>query len=126
MIREAFEHHEITHQLHHVADGVEAMAFLRQEDGYAGSPRPDLILLDLNLPRMDGRQVLEQVKGDPHLRAIPIVVLTTSDADEDILRSYELHANAYVTKPVDFDRFVETVRLTDEFFVNVVKLPRRG
>jgi CheY-like chemotaxis protein len=102
------------------------MAFLRQEDGYAGSPRPDLILLDLNLPRMDGRQVLEQVKGDPHLRAIPIVVLTTSDADEDILRSYELHANAYVTKPVDFDRFVETVRLTDEFFVNVVKLPRRG
>jgi CheY-like chemotaxis protein len=126
MIREAFEHHEITHQLHHVADGVEAMAFLRQEDGYAGSPRPDLILLDLNLPRMGGRQVLEQVKGDPHLRAIPIVVLTTSDADEDILRSYELHANAYVTKPVDFDRFVETVRLTDEFFVNVVKLPRRG
>jgi CheY-like chemotaxis protein len=126
MIREAFEHHAITHQLHHVADGVEAMAFLRQEDGYAGSPRPDLILLDLNLPRMDGRQVLEQVKGDPHLRAIPIVVLTTSDADEDILRSYELHANAYVTKPVDFDRFVETVRLTDEFLVNVVKLPRRG
>jgi CheY-like chemotaxis protein len=126
MIREAFEHHEITHQLHHVADGVEAMAFLRQEDGYAGSPRPDLILLDLNLPRMDGRQVLEQVKGDPHLRAIPIVVLTTSDADEDILHSYELHANAYVTKPVDFDRFVETVRLTDEFFVNVVKLPRRA
>ena len=126
MIREAFEHHEITHRLHHVADGVEAMAFLRGEDEHAGSPRPDLILLDLNLPRMDGREVLKRVKGDPALRAIPIVVLTTSDADEDILRSYDLHANAYVTKPVDFDRFVEVVRLTDDFFVNVVKLPRRS
>jgi CheY-like chemotaxis protein len=126
MIREAFEHHDIRHTLHHVADGVEAMRFLRQEDAYAASPRPDLILLDLNLPRMDGRQVLRQVKGDPGLRAIPIVVLTTSDADEDILRSYELHANAYVTKPVDFDDFIEVVRMTDDFFVNIVKLPRRA
>jgi CheY-like chemotaxis protein len=125
MIREAFEQHDITHRLHHVPDGVEAMAFLRGEGAHAGSPRPDLILLDLNLPRMDGREVLKQVKGDPELRAIPIVVLTTSDADEDILRSYDLHANAYVTKPVDFDRFIEVVRLTDDFFVNVVKLPRR-
>ncbi len=126
MIREAFEHHEITHALHHVPDGVEAMAFLRGDGGHAGSPRPDLILLDLNLPRMDGREVLREVKGDPALRSIPVVVLTTSDADEDILRSYDLHANAYVTKPVDFERFVEVVRLTDEFFVNVVKLPRRS
>jgi CheY-like chemotaxis protein len=126
MIREAFEHHELRHSLHHVADGVEAMRFLRQEDGYGASPRPDLILLDLNLPRMDGRQVLREVKGDPALRAIPVVVLTTSEADEDILRSYELHANAYVTKPVDFDHFIEVVRMTDDFFVNVVKLPRRA
>ena len=125
MIREAFEAHEMTHTLHHVVDGVEALAFLRREGAYAGSPRPDLVLLDLNLPRVDGREVLKAVKGDPDLRAIPIVVLTTSEADEDILRSYDLHANAYVTKPVDFERFIEVVRLTDEFFVNVVKLPRR-
>ena len=126
MIREAFLHHDIRHTLHHVVDGVEAMRFLRNEGEYDDRPRPDLILLDLNLPRMDGRQVLREVKGDPVLRAIPIVVLTTSDADEDILRSYELHANAYVTKPVDFDHFVEAVRQTDDFFLNVVKLPRRG
>ena len=125
MIREAFEHHSITHSLHHVPDGVEAMAFLHGQGTYAGSPRPDLILLDLNLPKMDGREVLREVKQDPGLRAIPVVVLTTSEADEDILRSYELHANAYVTKPVDFDRFIEAVRLTDNFFMNVVKLPRR-
>ena len=126
MIRKAFEHHDIRHALHHVPDGVEAMRFLRQEDTYAGSPRPDLVLLDLNLPRMDGREVLRQVKGDPTLRVIPIVVLTTSEADEDILRSYELHANAYVTKPVDLDQLMEVIRMTDDFFVNVVKLPRRG
>ncbi len=125
MIREAFEHHDIRHALHHVPDGVEAMRFLRQEDGYGASPRPDLILLDLNLPRMDGRQVLREVKGDPALRAIPIVVLTTSEADEDILRSYELHANAYVTKPVDFERFIDVVRQIDDFFVTVVRLPSR-
>jgi len=126
MIRESFEHHEITHALHHVTDGVEAMRFLRGEDEFAGRPRPDLILLDLNLPRMDGREVLREVKGDPTLRAIPIVVLTTSEADEDILRSYELHANAYVTKPVELDQFMEVIRMTDDFFVNLVKLPRRG
>jgi CheY-like chemotaxis protein len=126
MIREAFEAHSITHRLHHVVDGVEALAFLRQEDGYAGSPRPDLVLLDLNLPRMDGREVLKAVKSDPVLRAIRIVVLTTSEADEDILRSYDLHANAYVTKPVDLDRFIEVVRRTDEFFTSVVRLPRNG
>jgi CheY-like chemotaxis protein len=126
MIREAFEQHHISHRLHHVPDGVEALAFLLGEGEHAGSPRPDLILLDLNLPRMDGREVLKRVKGDAGLRAIPVVVLTTSDADEDILRSYDLHANAYVTKPVDFDRFIEVVRLTDDFFVNVVKLPPRG
>ncbi len=126
MIREAFDHHDIRHNLHHVADGVEAIRFLRREAEYADAPRPDLVLLDLNLPRMDGREVLRDVKGDPALRAIPVVVLTTSEADEDILRSYELHANAYVTKPVDLERFMDVMRMTDDFFGNVVKLPPRG
>ena len=126
MTREAFEDYKVHNQLHVVNDGEQAMAFLRNEGEYAELPRPDLVLLDLNLPRMDGREVLRQVKGDPALRAIPIVVLTTSEADEDILRSYELHANAYVTKPVDFDHFIEVVRMTDDFFVNIVKLPRRA
>ena len=119
LIQEAFEHNKVRNHLHVVGDGVEAMQFLR--DG--GGRRPDLILLDLNLPRKDGRQVLEEIKTDPALRAIPVVVLTTSKAEEDILRSYDLHANAYVTKPVDFSRFIEVVRQIDEFFVTVVKLP---
>ena len=118
LIQEAFEHNKVRNRLHVVGDGVEAMAFLRD-----GGERPDLILLDLNLPRKDGREVLEEVKGDPALRSIPVVVLTTSKAEEDILRSYDLHANAYVTKPVDFGRFIEVVRQIDEFFVTVVKLP---
>ena len=92
----------------------------------SSTSRPDLVLLDLNLPRKDGREVLEEVKADSDLRTIPIVVLTTSEAEEDILRSYDLHANAYVTKPVDFDRFIEVVRQIDDFFVTVVKLPNRG
>ena len=92
---------------------------------YADAPRPDLILLDLNLPRKDGREVLAEIKADPDLRTIPVVVLTTSEAEEDILRSYDLHANAYVTKPVDFERFIEVVRQIDDFFVSVVKLPNR-
>ena len=101
------------------------MAFLRQEGEYADRPRPDLVLLDLNLPRMDGREVLEAIKSDPELASIPVVVLTTSEAEDDVLRSYSLHANAYVTKPVDFERFIEVVRQIDEFFVSVVRLPRR-
>ena len=121
LIQEAFEHNKVRNRLHVAGDGVEAMAFLR--DG--GGERPDLILLDLNLPRMDGREVLAEVKGDAELRSIPVVVLTTSKAEEDILRSYDLHANAYVTKPVDFNRFIEVVRQIDEFFVTVVKLPNR-
>jgi CheY-like chemotaxis protein len=107
-----------------VADGVEALSFLRREGEYADAPRPGLILLDLNLPRKDGRQVLEEVKNDQSLRSIPIVVLTTSQAEEDILRSYNLHANAYVAKPVDFERFIQVIRQIDDFFVSVVKLPR--
>lgn len=124
MTQEAFEHHKLRNQLHVVSDGVEALAFLRGEGEYAGSPRPGLILLDLNLPRKDGREVLEEVKNDESLRSIPVVVLTTSQAEEDILRSYNLHANAYVAKPVDFERFIEVIRQIDDFFVSVVKLPR--
>ncbi|QWF76703.1 response regulator [Amycolatopsis sp. CA-230715] len=124
MTKEAFEHHKIRNTLSVVADGVEALQFLRREAPYEDAPRPGLILLDLNLPRMDGREVLSEIKASPDLRTIPVVVLTTSEAEEDILRSYDLHANAYVTKPVDFDRFVEVVRQIDDFFVTVVKLPR--
>jgi CheY-like chemotaxis protein len=126
MIREAFAHNKVRNTLSCVTDGVQAVQFLRREGAYADAPRPDLILLDLNLPRMDGRQVLAEIKRDEDLRTIPVVVLTTSQAEEDILRSYELHANAYVTKPVDFDRFIEVVRQIDDFFVTVVKLPRNG
>jgi len=125
LIKEAFEFNKVHNALHVVSDGVEAMDFLHRRDGFADAPRPDLVLLDLNLPRKDGREVLEEVKADRELRTIPIVVLTTSEAEEDILRSYDLHANAYVTKPVDFDRFIEVVRLIDDFFVTVVKLPQR-
>lgn len=124
MTQEAFEHHKLRNQLHVVSDGVEALAFLRREGEYADAPRPGLILLDLNLPRKDGREVLEEVKNDESLRSIPIVVLTTSQAEEDILRSYNLHANAYVAKPVDFERFIAVIRQIDDFFVSVVKLPR--
>jgi CheY-like chemotaxis protein len=123
MTREAFHDYKVRNELHVVSDGAEAMAFLRQEGDYAGRPRPDLVLLDLNLPRMDGRQVLEAIKTDPELASIPVVVLTTSENEDDVLRSYSLHANAYVTKPVDFERFIAVVRQIDEFFVTVVKLP---
>jgi CheY-like chemotaxis protein len=125
LIEEAFADNKVRNRLHRVADGVEALQFLRREGQYADAPQPDLVLLDLNLPRMDGREVLAEVKADERLRQIPVVVLTTSKAEEDVLRSYKLHANAYVTKPVDFERFIEVVRQIDEFFVTVVKLPPR-
>ena len=125
MTREAFEEHRIGNRLNVVPDGVEALAYLRREEPYPDAVRPDLILLDLNLPRRDGREVLQEIKNDDSLRHIPVVVLTTSQLDEDILRSYQLHANAYVTKPVDFDRFIEVVRQIDDFFLTVVKLPPR-
>ncbi|MEU3186777.1 response regulator [Streptomyces sp. NPDC006923] len=123
MTREAFADNKIRNTLHVVRDGEEALDFLYQRGAHGGAPRPDLILLDLNLPKYDGRQVLEQVKTDPELSLIPVVVLTTSSAEEDILRSYKLHANAYVTKPVDLDQFIAAVRQIDEFFVTVVRLP---
>lgn len=125
MTREAFEDNKVANNLYVVNDGVMAMEFLRKEGQYVDAPTPDLVLLDLNLPRMDGREVLAALKEDPELRRIPVVVLTTSEAEEDVLRSYSLHANAYVTKPVDFSRFIEVVRQIDEFFVTVVRLPSR-
>ena len=123
MTREAFTENKVANRLAVVPDGVDAMAFLRKEGEYADAPTPDLVLLDLNLPRMDGREVLAAMKSDEELRRIPVVVLTTSEAEEDVLRSYSLHANAYVTKPVDFERFIDVVRQIDDFFVSVVRLP---
>ena len=123
MIREAFEENKVRNHLHVVSDGQEAVDFVRRQGAYGDAPRPDLVLLDLNLPRKDGREVLAEIKGDDELSSIPVVVLTTSEAEEDILRSYSLHANAYVTKPVDFERFIQVVRQIDDFFVTVVKLP---
>jgi CheY-like chemotaxis protein len=123
LIQEAFEFNKVHNNLNIARDGEQALAYLRREGEYADAPRPDLVLLDLNLPRKDGREVLQEVKSDDDLRTIPIVVLTTSEAEEDVLRSYQLHANAYVTKPVDFDRFVSIVRQIDDFFVSVVRLP---
>ena len=124
MTREAFQHNKICNTLHVVRDGQEALDFLYRLRGHATAPRPDLILLDLNLPKYDGRQILERIKSDPELAHIPVVILTTSSAEEDILRSYRLHANAYVTKPVDLDQFLFAVRQIDNFFVTVVRLPR--
>jgi CheY-like chemotaxis protein len=117
---------QLASRLNVVSDGDEALSYLRQEGQYTEAVRPDLILLDLNLPRRDGREVLAEIKTDDSLRRIPVVVLTTSQADEDIAHSYQLHANAYVTKPVDFDRFIAVVRQIDEFFIDVVKLPPRS
>ena len=125
MTREAFEDNKLRNRLSVVSDGVSALEFLRKEGEHVDAPTPDLVLLDLNLPRMDGREVLQALKADANLRSIPVVVLTTSEAEEDVVRSYSLHANAYVTKPVDFDRFIEVVRQIDEFFVEVVRLPGR-
>ncbi|MEU1484075.1 response regulator [Streptomyces sp. NPDC005752] len=126
MTREAFEDNKIRNTLHVVRDGQEALDFLYRQGEYADAPRPDLVLLDLNLPRYDGRQVLERIKTDPDMALIPVVVLTTSSAEEDILRSYKLHANAYVTKPVDLEQFIGAVRQIDDFFVSVVRLPPRA
>lgn len=124
MTKEAFDDNKVKNNLSVVSDGVDALAFLRKEGKFAGAPNPDLILLDLNLPRMDGREVLAEIKADENLRHIPVVVLTTSGAHEDVVGSYRLHANAYVTKPVDFEQFIRVVRQIDDFFVGVVKLPR--
>jgi CheY-like chemotaxis protein len=121
--REALAEGKVLSRLNVVGDGVEAVAYLRRKKPHADATRPDLILLDLNLPKRDGHQVLADIKGDADLRRIPVVVLSTSSAEEDIIRSYDLHANAYVTKPVDFDRFVHVIRQIDDFFISVANLP---
>ncbi len=126
LIREAFADHKVGNGLSVVSDGVEAMKYVRGEGEYAGRERPDLILLDLNLPRKSGDEVLAEIKGDPQLSTIPVVVLTTSQSEEDVLRSYKNHANAFITKPVDFDRFGAIVHQIDDFFIGVVKLPPKG
>ena len=122
MTKEAFEHYTLRNVLHVVTDGEQALHFLRRTGGYADAPRPGLILLDLNLPRLDGLEVLAELKADPVLKVIPVVILTTSQAQQDVLRSYALHANAYVSKPVDFETFMEVIRQIDNFFVTVVQL----
>lgn len=123
MAREALAEGKVANHLAVVGDGVEAMAYLRAEGEYAERPRPDLVLLDLNLPRKGGLEVLEELKADDDLKRIPVVVLTTSDAERDIIVSYDHYANAYIKKPVDFDQFVSVVRQIDDFFVSVVLLP---
>jgi two-component system, chemotaxis family, response regulator Rcp1 len=120
---EALKDGKVSNRLHVAMDGVEALAFLRQEGPHAGAPRPDVILLDLNLPKKDGREVLAEIKADDHLRRIPVVVLTTSSSEQDILRTYDLHANCYITKPVDLDQFMDVVRSIENFWLSVVKLP---
>jgi len=123
LTRKALKEGKLTNNLHVVNDGVEAMTYLNGEGEYADRPRPDLILLDLNMPRKDGRAVLEEIKSDDDLKRIPVVVLTSSEAEEDVAKSYELHANAYLTKPIDFDGFLDIVGTLEEFWLEVVKLP---
>ncbi len=120
---EALKEAKVKNRLYVVTDGVEALKFLRRQEEYSSSPKPDLILLDLNLPKKDGREVLAEIKEDPELRLIPIVVLTTSAAEEDIARAYSLHANCYVTKPVDFVQFMRVIHSIENFWLTVVKLP---
>ncbi len=125
LTREALADAKVRNRLHVVDDGAKAIDFLYKKGEYADAPRPDIILLDLNLPKKDGRQVLEEIKTDPQLTEIPVVILTTSQAEEDILRSYQLHANCYITKPVDFKQFMHVVQLIEDFWLTIVKLPKR-
>jgi CheY-like chemotaxis protein len=121
---EALKDGKIRNEMYVVNNGVDALAFLRKEGEYEGMPRPDVILLDLNLPKKNGREVLAEIKSDPDLIMIPVVVLTTSEAEEDILKAYKLHANCYITKPVDFEQFIKVVKSIEQFWFSVVKLPR--
>jgi CheY-like chemotaxis protein len=125
LTRKALADSKISNTVQVVTNGVDALAYLRRQPPHSGAVRPDLILLDLNLPKKDGREVLAEVKADPHLRQIPVVVLTTSGAEQDIVRSYDLHANAYVTKPVDLAQFMHAIQSIDDFFVTIVRLPPR-
>jgi two-component system, chemotaxis family, response regulator Rcp1 len=125
LTKEALEGGKVSNHLHVVDDGAKAIEFLKKRGAYVDAPRPDLILLDLNLPKKDGRQVLAEIKSAPELADIPVVILTTSDAEEDILRAYHLHANCYITKPVDFKQFMKVVKTIEEFWLTVVRLPKR-
>ena len=123
LTQEVLQEGKIHNNLSVVEDGIQALNFLRKKPPYFNSPHSDLILLDLNLPKKDGREVLEEIKADPHLRRIPIVILTTSEAEEDIVKAYDLHANCYITKPIDLDQFIQVVKLIEQFWLTIVKLP---
>ncbi len=123
LTREALNEGRIRNRLNVVNDGEQALAYLRRQGGHAGAPRPDLILLDLNLPRLDGREVLAEIKGDPELKQIPVVVLTNSRAEQDLLRAYDLHANCFISKPVAFEEFIDVVRSIEDFWLTIVVLP---
>jgi len=123
LTQEILKDTKVRNNLHVVGDGVEAMAFLRHEDKYANMPRPDLVLLDLNLPEKDGREVLAEIKSDEKLKSIPVVVLTVSQAEEDILKAYGLHANCYISKPIDLNQFIKVVKSIEDFWLTIVKLP---
>ncbi len=126
LMKEALKDAKVFNNLSVAGDGEEAMAFLRKEGIYADTPHPDLIMLDLNLPKKDGREVLAEIKADPELKRIPVVVITTSRAEEDIIKTYNLHANCYVTKPVDLDQFIKVVQSIEDFWLSIVKLPTRS
>jgi chemotaxis family two-component system response regulator Rcp1 len=126
LAQEAFRDSKILNRLHVVGDGVEAMAFLRREGEYGGVPRPDLVLLDLNMPRKDGREVLAEVKADENLKRIPVVIMTVSKAEEDVLKTYNLHANCYIIKPLDLDQFIKVIKAIEDFWLTIVKLPPKG
>jgi CheY-like chemotaxis protein len=123
LTREAFKEGKVSNEINVVNDGIEALEYLRQEGQYTDAPRPDVILLDLNLPKKDGYEVLAEIKKDPDLRRIPVVILTTSEAERDILQTYYMHANCYITKPVDLDQFITVIKSIESFWLNVVKLP---
>ncbi|MGI8407258.1 MAG: response regulator [Actinomycetota bacterium] len=125
LTREALKESKVINTLHVLTDGVEALKFLRRQSPFEDAVRPDVVLLDLNLPKKDGREVLAEVKADPDLKRIPVVILTTSQAEEDVLQSYNLHANAYITKPVDFDQFIHVIKTIEAFWFSIVKLPNQ-
>ena len=126
LVRLAIKENKLFCQLHHVLDGIEGLAFLRQQGDYANAPRPDLILLDMNMPRLNGQEFLSILKADPLLKSIPVVMLTTSDAERDVLASYQLGASGYITKPVDIEQFIDAIKQLDNYWFALVRLPKKG